>query len=102
MLKKNLILSILVILFATSGFSATYKMKDTTIQDCNGTHTDTDALFGGLYGSNEDFTFSICPGTGATIYYSFSMLALEQGNDTIWFYDGTTQCPPDAYQMTTR
>lgn len=72
----------------------TYKMKDTTVRDCDGILTDSDALFGGLYGMNEDFTFSICPGTGATIYFNFTFLSLEQGNDTIFFYDGPSTASP--------
>ncbi|MEN8956638.1 MAG: CUB domain-containing protein, partial [Flavobacteriales bacterium] len=92
MLKRILPIFALLVLFASDLLSqTTYRMKDTTVEDCDGILTDSEALFvtGGLgYDRLENFEFSICPGTGATIYFTFSFLELEPGNDTIFFYDG--------------
>ncbi len=67
------------------------------MRDCDGILTDSESLFlaGGFgYSNNENYEFSICPGTGATIYFLFSFLSLEQGNDTIFFYDGPSTASP--------
>ncbi len=76
---------------------AVFNMKDTTVDDCDGVHRDSDAQFGGKYGKNEDFIFSICPGNGAQIIYTWNFLNLEGacgGCDSIMFYDGPTTGSP--------
>lgn len=96
MIKKYYI-SILVLTclsFWGNSQIATFNMKDTTVTDCNGIHKDSDAQFGGRYGKNEDFTFSICPGNGAQIVYSFNFLSLEAEFDSIWFLDGPNAGSP--------
>lgn len=72
----------------------TYNMQDTLVTDCEGIHKDSDAQFGGRYGKNEDFTFTICPGSGAQIIYTFTFLSLEPDFDSIMFFDGPTTGSP--------
>lgn len=74
----------------------TFSMKDTTVAECDGIHTDSDLKVfpAGQYLANEDYTFSICPGTGATIYYTFTSFFTEIGIDTLTFYDGPNTLSP--------
>ena len=75
MSKRILIFFVFSIIFSFNVDSqSTFPMKDTIVAECDGIHTDSDAKIfpAGQYNANEDFTFSICPGTGATIYYTFT------------------------------
>jgi len=97
MLKKYLVLSFYLFLGIKSLLSQqTFPMKDTTVAECEGIHTDSDLKIfpAGQYLANEDYTFSICPGSGATIYYTFSSFFTEVGIDTVTFYDGPNILSP--------
>lgn len=65
-------------------------MKDTTVDVCDGILKDSDAEFGGRYGMNEHFTFTICPGLGGTVVLDFAWLNIEAPYDSISFYDGSS------------
>ena len=74
----------------------TFPMKDTTVVECDGIHTDSDlkTFPSGHYLANEDYTFSICPGTGATIYYTFTSFHTESLIDSVTFYNGPDTTSP--------
>ena len=74
----------------------TFTMKDTTVAECDGIHTDSDAKTfpAGQYNANENFTFSICPGTGATVTYTFTSFHTEPLLDTITFFNGPNTASP--------
>jgi gliding motility-associated-like protein len=95
MLKKKFILLFVCSLVYSSLRTqiTTYNMSDSTVTDCEGILEDSEALFGGKYDKNEDFTFRICPGPGQIIF-TFSMLSLEPLYDSIMFYDGPSTASP--------
>ena len=69
----------------------TYKMPsniDTTVYDCKGIFTDSDAGPNTNYLAQAQDTFRIC--TGGTITLSFTSFQLEFGSDTLFFYNGNT------------
>jgi gliding motility-associated-like protein len=91
MSKRILIFFVFSIIFSFNVDSqSTFPMKDTIVAECDGIHTDSDAKIfpAGQYNANEDFTFSICPGTGATIYYTFTSFYTESLLDTLTFFNG--------------
>lgn len=71
-----------------------FNMKDTTVDDCDGNLLDSDEEFGGRYGKNENFTFTICPGLGGTVILDFAFLNLEAPYDSISFYNGPNTSSP--------
>lgn len=93
-IKNILLCTILFFAWNYSSSQAIFNMKDTLVDDCEGIHRDSDFQFGGLYGENEDYTFTICPGAGATITYVFSFFNVETYYDSIMFYDGPTTGSP--------
>lgn len=97
MLKRILIFFVLILSFSFHLVSqATFPMKDTTVAECDGIHTDSDAKVfpAGQYLANELFVFSICPGTGATINYTFTSFYTELNEDTLTFFDGPDTLSP--------
>ncbi|MGB1039490.1 MAG: gliding motility-associated C-terminal domain-containing protein [Flavobacteriales bacterium] len=74
----------------------TFEMKDTTVAECDGIHTDSDfkTFPAGHYDELENYTFTICPGVGATIYYTFTSFWTEGGIDTVNFYNGPSTASP--------
>lgn len=78
----------------------TFVMQDTTVTECDGIHTDSDAKTfpAGQYNANENYTFSICPGSGATVYYTFTSFHTEPLLDTITFYNGPSTASPRLFQ----
>ncbi len=97
MLNKLIVFVLLFFAGIESLYSQqTFPMNDTTVTECDGIHTDTDLKVfpAGQYLSNEDYTFSICPGSGATIYYTFTSFYTEPGIDTLTFYDGPNTLSP--------
>lgn len=69
-------------------------MKDSTVDDCDGIFRDSDDEFGGRYGKNEDFTFSICPGLGGTVVLDLAFLNLEAPYDSLTFFNGPDMNSP--------
>ena len=97
MLNKILVVCLLSLIGTGGMFSQqTFPMKDTTVAECDGIHTDSDlkTFPSGHYLSNEDYIFSICPGTGATIYYTFTSFFTESLIDTVTFYNGPNTSSP--------
>jgi gliding motility-associated-like protein len=62
--------------------------QNTTVTDCKGEFHDSDAGPNNTYLAQASDTFHIC--TGGTISMSFQQFQLENGFDTIFFYDGPT------------
>ena len=94
--RTSLLLAILYFIsFGIKG-QMTFTMKDTTVAECDGIHTDSDlkTFPTGHYLANEDYIFSICPGQGATIYYSFTSFHTESLLDTLTFFDGPNILSP--------
>lgn len=94
--RTSLLLAILsFISFGIKG-QMTFTMKDTTVAECDGIHTDSDlkTFPTGHYLANEDYIFSICPGQGATIYYTFTSFHTESLLDTLTFFDGPNILSP--------
>ncbi|MDA9261965.1 gliding motility-associated C-terminal domain-containing protein [Flavobacteriales bacterium] len=97
MSKRILIFFVFSIIFSFNVVSqSTFPMKDTVVAECDGIHTDSDAKIfpAGQYNANEDFTFSICPGTGATVYYTFTSFYTESLLDTLTFFNGPNILSP--------
>jgi gliding motility-associated-like protein len=99
--KTSFLLAVLSFLSIGLNAQNTYTMKDTTVTECDGIHTDSDAKAfpAGQYNSNEDFTFTICPGTGATVYYTFTSFFTESLLDTLTFFDGPNRTSPSIAQF---
>ena len=80
--------------FLTAGLSAqVVPISNGSINTCEGTFTDSGKKTG-AYSPNENYTFTICPGTqGGNIRLSFTKSAFRPG-DFISFYDGTSSNEP--------
>jgi hypothetical protein len=95
MIKKKLIY-IIVIFIAIGSLSLRAQLpifqmpshQNVTITDCKGEFHDSDAGSNNTYLAQALDTFHIC--TGGTITMSFQQFQLENGFDTLFFYDGPT------------
>ena len=95
MFKKKSIYISIILLLAGGSFSAFAQLpiflmpthQDITVHDCKGEFHDSDAGPGGTYLAQASDTFRIC--TGGTISMSFLQFQLENGFDTLFFYNGT-------------
>lgn len=80
--------------FMTIGLTAQIvPISNSSINTCEGIFTDTGKK-AGAYSPNENYTFTICPGSqGGNIRLSFTKSAFRPG-DFISFYDGTSSNEP--------
>ena len=86
MKKLFLFLSFLL----TQTLFAQYTMSNTTVYDCEGTLTDSEAnsVNPGWYAHNEDFLFTICPNGALSTTINFTFFETEPGNDYVIIYNG--------------
>ncbi len=83
----------LFILFSTALPAQIIPITNGNIQACEGTFTDT-GKDTGAYGPNENYTFTICPGSqGGNTRLTFTQSAFRPG-DKLCFYDGTSTNEP--------
>ena len=69
---------------------AQYTMSNSTVFDCEGTLTDSEANTNnpGWYAHNENYSFTICPAGAISIVINFSFFETEPQNDYVIIYDG--------------
>ena len=93
-MKKYLIFLILLI---NQDLYAQYSMTNSTVYDCEGTLTDSEAnaVNSGWYDHNENFLFTICPNGALSTTINFTLFETEPGNDYVIIYDG----PDDTYPV---
>lgn len=70
-----------------------FTMNDTTITECQGILYDSGGE-AGIYGNNENFTFTINPGVGIITLSFFNEFCLENNLDFLSIYDGPNSGSP--------
>ena len=87
---------ILVFMCFGNGVFAQYTMSNSTVFDCEGTLTDSEANTNnpGWYAHNENYSFTICPAGAISITIDFSFFETEPQNDYIIIYDGPDNTYP--------
>lgn len=86
----------------TYGSSFTTPVCSTLDANCSGNIYDSGGP-SGVYGGNEDYTYTIAPGNASSVTMNFSSLDLEAGYDSLFIYDGASTTAPllGAYTGTT-
>ncbi|MBT7896708.1 MAG: CUB domain-containing protein, partial [Flavobacteriales bacterium] len=84
------------LLFFCFEMHAQYLMSNQTVNDCEGTLSDSEANSqqAGWYDHNENFVFTICPNGAAAIIIDFSFFNTEPTNDYVLIYDGPNISSP--------
>ena len=87
---------ILVFMCFGNGVLAQYTMSNSTVFDCEGTLTDSEANTNnpGWYAHNENYSFTICPAGAISITINFSFFETEPQNDYVIIYDGPDNTYP--------
>lgn len=79
----------------------TYMMQNLTVDDCEGTLTDSEAgPEDGQYDHNEDFTFTICVDNADEIILAFNFFSTEDNYDVLAIYDGPNTASPLLASLT--
>ncbi|MFD1063956.1 T9SS type B sorting domain-containing protein [Winogradskyella litorisediminis] len=92
MFKK--ILSIIILAISFQGISQELIIQDGTFNQCTGVFTDSGGSTAN-YGSNENFTITICPDSaGQAIRLNFTAFNTQNGPDVLSFFDGTDTSAP--------
>ena len=84
------------LLFSYMQSHAQYLMSNQTVNDCEGTLSDSEANTqqAGWYDHNENFIFTICPTGASSIIIDFSFFNTEPFNDYVLIYDGPNVSSP--------
>lgn len=87
---------ILLSFLISQGLYAQYTMTNSTVYDCEGTLTDSEAnaINSGWYDHNESYLFTICPNGALSITINFTFFETEPTNDYVVIYDGPDNTYP--------
>ena len=90
---------VLILLFSNLDlFAQIYNMSNNSVTDNTGTLYDSGGA-GGVYGANEDFTFTICPSNPPECFsLNFSQYDVEDSFDFLTIYDGPNTASPQIGQ----
>lgn len=92
MIRKTY-LTLIILLFLSSGFSQNYDMSTTTVSTCGGFFFDSGG--NANYGNNEDYIMTFCPSTaGDQIKMIFTNFNLQNNNDYMYIFDGADTTAP--------
>ena len=88
------IIFILSLISSISIYSQDVVIQNGTVNTCNGTFLDTGGSAGN-YGSNENFTFTICPDSpGQLVQLQFTEFSTQLNADVMAIYDGPDTTAP--------
>ncbi|MFI5219840.1 MAG: CUB domain-containing protein, partial [Bacteroidia bacterium] len=92
-MKKNLLLTILLLPLIITLHAQNYNMGNSSVSTCAGTFYDNGG--GGAYGNNQNLTMTFCSNvSGNCIRISFNTFNIENGYDYLTIYDGANTAAP--------